>query len=189
MDAIEVKDQLQMIDRIIATADRTVRFRGVIFIVWGLLGAGLNLLNQSFVNGSLSPNPWAFLGIAGWLGAVVYTIFYVRGAKTAGCLNVTEMQFLRILYIALGCAMVVNIGAYNLFTGWAQGAIWSLASAIPLMFVGLQGPRVALYGGLILLGSIVAANFAGHSAGYMLALGDIVGYAGLGVALELKHRG
>lgn len=189
MDVVEVQDQLRMIDRIIAQADRTVRFRGIIFIVWGLAGAIMNLLVQSFVSGRLSPTPWGLLGLAVWVGAVVFTIFYARGAKSAGCMNVMEMQFLRILYIALACAMVVNLGAFHIFTGWAQGAIWSLATAIPLMFVGLQGPRVALYGGLILLGSVVAANFAGAHAGYWLALGDIVGYAGLGVALELNHRG
>ncbi|MDQ2871601.1 MAG: hypothetical protein M3R35_00560, partial [Candidatus Eremiobacteraeota bacterium] len=68
-------------------------------------------------------------------------------------------------------------------------AIWSVVVAVPLLFVGLQGHRVTLTGGIVLLASVVAANFV-HAGltGYVLAAGMFVGLTGSGVALALMRR-
>ena len=66
-------------------------------------------------------------------------------------------------------------------------AVWSLGATIMMLFAGFDGDRRALAGGLILLASVLVANYAfPHAAGYVLAAGFILGYAIPGM-LFLAH--
>jgi hypothetical protein len=82
----------------------------------------------------------------------------------------------------------MNVGAFYIFSGWASAAIWSFAEAIVLLFIGLHGNRRAQICGVLLVVSVVIANFSpATTIGYVLAAGMFAGYAGFGIA-ELFAR-
>ncbi|MBV8374679.1 MAG: hypothetical protein JO302_04145, partial [Candidatus Eremiobacteraeota bacterium] len=94
-----------------------------------------------------------------------------------------EGEFFNVLWLTIGLAFIANVAAFNLFSGWAQAAIWTFAESIVLLYIGLHGNRRALICGVVMVASMVAANFVSAGiAGYVLAAGMIVGYAGFGIA-------
>jgi hypothetical protein len=94
-----------------------------------------------------------------------------------------EREFFNVLWLTLALAFVANVGAFNLFAGWGGAAIWTFTEAIVLFFIGMHGNRRAQVAGVLVVVSLVAANFVSTSiAGYVLAAGMLVGYAGFGVA-------
>ncbi|HEY8297542.1 MAG TPA: hypothetical protein VIG32_05925 [Candidatus Baltobacteraceae bacterium] len=188
MEPTEVRDHLEMVDRILAQANRAIQTRGTLFILWGVVAAILNLTAQMAVNAGAWQLWQTVLDGGLYLAAIVISIAYVRRYQKSGRLNVTELQFIRILWISLAAAFVAEVGAPNIFTHWAMSAIWSICIAIPLLFIGAQGQRYALAGGVVLLASVIVANYTPHTTGIVLAIGDIVGYAGAGVAFELQRR-
>ncbi len=120
--------------------------------------------------------------------AITTTIVYASRARRCGRLSIIQAQYLRVLYISL-CAAGVAVFSGNIFNGWADGAIWSIAYAIPLTFIGVQGNRFALGGGVVLFASIIVANFFPHAIGIILALGMLIGYVGAGIATEAGRTG
>jgi hypothetical protein len=94
-----------------------------------------------------------------------------------------QREFFNMLWLTMGLAFIVNVGAFNIFRGWASAGIWSFAEAIVLFFIGIHGNRRALVAGIVVVVSLVVANFVGPAtAGYVLAAGMVVGYAGFGIA-------
>jgi hypothetical protein len=64
------------------------------------------------------------------------------------------------------------------FAGWGGAAVWSMGAAIMMLMVGFSGDRRGIAGGLILLASVLLANYAfSHIVGYVLAAGFLLGYA------------
>ena len=187
MDASEANEHLEMVDRILSHAVGTPRPSGALFILWGVFGAILTVLLQLVTDGRIAPS-WIWLAGAVGVGAIAYTIFWVRRGRGLGRLSVIDAAFVRVLYVALIAAAVGSDGAFNIFTGWGAAAIWSVCLAIPLLFVGWLGNRSATIGGAILLASVVVANFTPHAVGYVLAAGWILGYAGAGLAFELQRE-
>jgi hypothetical protein len=99
-----------------------------------------------------------------------------------------QREFLNVLYLTIGLAAIANIGAYNIFAGWGPAGLWSFAESVVLLYIGLHGNRRALIAGLLVVASLIFANFAGNqSAGYVLGIGMVLGYAGFGVAELLAH--
>ncbi len=186
MNTLEANEHLEMVDRILSHAVGTPRPSGALFIVWGVAGAIGTVLIQLVNAGRIAPS-WMWLAGAVAVAAIAYTIFWVRRCRGRGRLSVVDAAFVRVLYVALLAAFVGSDGAFNIFTGWGAGAIWSVCLAIPLLFVGWLGNRSATIGGAILLASVVVANFTPHAVGYVLAAGWILGYAGAGLAFELQR--
>jgi hypothetical protein len=57
-----------------------------------------------------------------------------------------------------------------------------------LFFIGLHGNRRAQLAGIAVIVSLIAANFTDPAiAGYILAAGMVVGYAGFGLAEMLAR--
>ncbi|HZY97594.1 MAG TPA: hypothetical protein VFE35_10905, partial [Candidatus Cybelea sp.] len=91
-------------------------------------------------------------------------------------------------WLTLGLAFVVDAAVFRIFAGIASAAIWSVAEAIVLLYIGMHGNRRAQVAGVLVVVSLIAANFASPSvAGYILGAGMLVGYAGFGVS-ELLAR-
>ena len=94
-----------------------------------------------------------------------------------------QREFFNVLWLTLGLAFVVNIGAYQIFTGLASAAIWSFAETIVLLYIGMHGNRRAVVCGVLVLASMIVANFVmPQNAAYVLAGGMIAGYSGFGLA-------
>jgi MFS family permease len=85
---------------------------------------------------------------------------------------------------------VVDIAVYRIFAGVASAAIWSVAQAIVLLYIGMHGNRRAQVAGIFVVVSLIAANFAPPGIdGYILAAGMLGGYAGFGVSELLVRDG
>jgi hypothetical protein len=96
--------------------------------------------------------------------------------------SLVQREFFNVLWLTMGLAFIVNVGAFNLFRGWAAAAIWSFAEAIVLLFIGMHGNRRAQIAGVVVVVSLVVANFIGPAtAGYVLAAGMVAGYTGFGI--------
>ncbi|MDQ6823795.1 MAG: hypothetical protein M3Z07_04810 [Candidatus Eremiobacteraeota bacterium] len=187
MDNADAREHLEMVDRILSRADSSVQPRGTIFIIWGVAAAILNLSIQGYFSYGFTAPYWWILPAGAYVLAIAATIYYSVYCDREGRMSVTERQFLRILFITLATAFVGGVLASNIFTQWAQSAIWSLCIATPLLFIGVQGQRYALAGGVVLLASVVVANYTPHTVGLTLAVGDLIGYAGAGLAFELQR--
>jgi len=184
MNAPEAREQLDVVDRVLAHAERSIHPSGTLFVLWGIVAAVVDLTFQAIDWYSTRFVWWWFVpAIVLYGAAIATTMLYASRARRCGRLSVIEAQYLRVLYISL-CAAGVAVFCGSIFNGWADGAIWSIAYAIPLTFIGTQGNRIALAGGIVVFASIVVANFVPHAAGVVLALGILIGYVGAGIAFE-----
>ena len=123
------------------------------------------------------------------LAGAIFSI--ARGRLTRPALqrsSIVQREFFNVLWLTLGLAFIVNVAAFNIFTGIAGAAIWSVAEAIVLLYIGMHGNRRAQIAGVLVVVSLIAANFlAANVASYVLAAGMLVGYTGFGLAELLAH--
>jgi len=187
MNAPEAREQLDVVDRVLAHAERSIRPSGMLFVLWGIVAAVVDLTFQAISWYSTRFVWWWFApAVILYAAAILTTIVYANRAKRCGRLSVIEAQYLRVLYISL-CAAGVAVFCASIFNGWADGAIWSMAFGISLVFIGIQGNRIALAGGIVLFASIIVANFVPHAVGVVLAIGMLIGYVGAGIAFEASR--
>lgn len=187
MNASEAREHLEIIEKIVAASSQKLEAGGEFFIAWGLVSGTLSLIMQLVLSGRL-PGSALWMAAALVAAGVAYTIVRQRHYRVCGeRMSLLQREFLNVLWIALALAAVVNVIGQNLFPAWGQSAIWSVMSSVVLFYIGLHGNRRALAGGIVLVVSIAAANFAPQYTGFILAAGMYVGYAGFGIA-ELTAR-
>jgi hypothetical protein len=183
LDPAQARDHIEMVDRILEQTQQRLCGGAEFFIVWGLYSAIVTSLWQLVRNGIVAPAVlWAQLALL--LAAIAFTVLRGRwyGAR-APRRSLVQREFFNVLWLTLGLAFVANVAAFNVFSGWAQAAIWSFAEAIVLFFIGLHGNPRALLGGIAVVVSLIAANFVGHDVtGFVLAAGMLAGYCGFGIA-------
>ncbi len=189
MDSSDAREHLEMVERIVAASSRKLDVSGELFLVWGLASGTLDLIVQLVSDGRV-PGAAVWAGPLIVIAAVIYTAIRVRQyrAMPAGRMTLLEREFLNVLWIALSMAFAVNVIGGNMFSQWAQSAIWSVAAAIVLFYIAVHGNRRALVGAIVLLLSIALANFSLPIAGYVLAGGMYLGYAGFGLADMLARE-
>lgn len=181
MDASEAREHLEMVERIISASSRKLECGGEYFIVWGLAAAIIDIVLYLIFSGRLPlAAMWALLPID--IAAVVFSIVRGRYYRRRGSLSFLQREFFNVLWLAFAMAFVVDVIGVQLFTGWAQAAIWSIASALVLFYIAVHGNRRAMAGAILILCSIAVANFEPQIAGLALAAGMLFGYAGFGVA-------
>ena len=187
-DATQARDHLEMVDRILAESHQRLAAGGEFFVVGGLFSGGITIL-MSLIARGIAPPAVGWLEAAALAACIVFSI--VRGRQLhekAARESLVQREFFNVLWLTLGLAAVVDAAAYRIFTGLASAAIWSVAEAIVLLYIGMHGNRRALIAGVIVVVSLVAANFiAAPGAAYALAGGMIAGYAGFGLS-ELLSR-
>ena len=181
LDSREAREQLEMVQRILAESSQRLYHGAEYFIVWGFYGAAATVSWQLIHNGVL-PLTAAWGQAVLLLAAIVFSIVRGRTKRVEERRrSVVQREFFNMLWLTMSLAFVVNVGAYNLFSGWASGAIWAFAEAIVLLFIGLHGNRRAQVCGVLVVVSIVIANFTPPTAiGYVLGAGMLAGYAGFG---------
>jgi hypothetical protein len=181
MHASDARDHIEMVDRILARSERSLHVGGEFFLAWGLFSAAVTLVTQLIVDHRLPSGAFIVLPV---LLAAAIAFSAVRGSqlgKRKDGLSLIQREFFSVLWIALGLAAFTDVAAYRIFPTWASSAIWTVAAAIVLFFIAAHGNRKALACGVIMLGSLVAANFIPAYTGYALAAGMLFGYAGFGV--------
>ncbi len=186
--AAEARDHIAMVDRILAESHQRLCAGGEYFVVWGIGSAAITVLFALVGREIVSQEAlWALPLILG--ACVAFSI--LRGRAIRGDLarsSLVQREFFNVLWLTLGLAFVVDAAAYRIFPGIASAAIWSVAEAIVLLYIGMHGNRRAQVAGVAVVVSLVAANFAPAGvAGFVLAAGMLVGYAGFGLS-ELLAR-
>lgn len=184
----EARDHLEMVQRILSETQQRLCSGGEFFVVWGLASAfatvifhlvGIRALPLAAV--------WWAPGIL--VAAGLFSIVRSRRARAnLSRRSLVEREFFNVLWLTLGLAFIVDVAAYNIFTGIASAAIWSVSEAIVLLYIGMHGNRRAQVAGMVVVASIVVANFIGHSlAAYVLAAGMLAGYGGFGLTEMLAR--
>jgi hypothetical protein len=188
MGASEARDHIEMIERILAESQQRLCSGGEYFVVWGIVGAFLTIIGSLVHQGAVPATAlWSVPVVI--LAGVIFSI--MRGRLTRPELqrsSIVQREFFNVLWLTLGLAFIVNVAAFNIFTGIAAAAIWSVAEAIVLLYIGMHGNRRAQIAGVLVVVSLIAANFsAANVAAYVLAAGMLVGYTGFGLAELLAH--
>jgi hypothetical protein len=187
IDAAQAREHIEMVDRILAESHQRLCTGGEYFIVWSVVSAYITILASLVDRGQLSAaGLWSVPAVL--LAAAIFSI--VRGRATRSVLkrsSLVQREFFNVLWLTLGMAFVVDVAAFNIFRGLAGAAIWSVAEAIVLLYIGMHGNRRAQIAGILVVVSLIAANFSSGIAAYVLAAGMLAGYAGFG-ASELLAR-
>ncbi len=188
LTAPQARDHIEMVDRILAESQPRLCSGGEFFVVWGVISAYITVLSELVVRASL-PKPVLWTIPVVLVAGAIFSI--VRGAQTRRRIartSLVQREFFNVLWLTLGLAFVVNIAAFRIFPGLASAAIWSVAEAIVLLFIGMHGNRRAQLAGVLVVVSLVAANFiSSNLAAYVLAAGMLAGYGGFGLS-ELAAR-
>lgn len=188
LDAAQARDHLDLVERILSESHPRLCAGGEYFLVWGVASAFVTVLFALAGRGAL-PQAALWAAPAVLLAAVVFSI--LRGKFTQRELrraSLVQREFFNVLWLTIGLAFVATVAANHIFVGLASAAIWSVAEAIVLLYIGMHGNRRAQVAGIVMVASLIAANFAPPNvAGFVLGAGMLVGYAGFGV-VELLAR-
>ncbi len=188
IDAARARDHIEMVERILAEAQPRLCSGGEYFVVWGIASAYVTV---SFHLAAIGALPAGLLWSAPLVLAAAVLFSIVRGWTTRPAVartSLVQREYFNVLWLTVGLAFITNIAVYRIFTGLASAAIWSIAQAIVLLFIGMHGNRRAQIAGVLVVVSLIAANFAAPGmAAYILAAGMLAGYTGFGVA-ELLAR-
>jgi hypothetical protein len=188
IDASAARDHIEMVDRILAESHQRLCAGGEFFVVWGIAGAYITLAYQ-LVSVGVMPSEALWSVPAAIAVAIVFSV--VRGRQTRLALartSLVQREFFNVLWLTVGLAAVVDVAGFRIFTGLALAAIWSVAEAIVLLYIGMHGNRRAQIAGVVVIVSLIVANFVNSAlAGYVLGAGMLLGYAGFGVS-ELLTR-
>lgn len=183
LDAASARDHIEMVDRILAESQPRLCAGGDFFVVWGVAGAFITVLFRLVDIGTFDPRVLWSVPIV-LAASVVYSVLRARSLRqTIARTSLVQREFFNVLWLTLGLAFIANVAAFRIFHGIANAAIWSIAEAIVLLYIGMHGNRRAQIAGLLVVVSLVAANFiAPDRAAYVLAAGMLVGYAGFGLS-------
>jgi len=189
MDDAQAREHIEMVQRILAQTSQRLCAGGEFFVVWGLYSGFVTSINQVINDGLISP-VWIWAVVPALAACVLFSILRGRAtALDAGRKTLLQREFLNVLWLTIGLAFIANLGAFNLFRGWGNAAIWSFGEAIVLFYIGLHGNRRAMLGGIAVIVSMVVANFSAQTiAGYILAAGMVAGYTGFGIAEMLSRE-
>ncbi len=120
------------------------------------------------------------------LASLIYMATWMAlGYRNAERISLAAVRSGRVMGAVWGSVFVAALCQPHVFTGWSASAIWSLGGAISLLVSGFFGDRRALCGGLILLASMLVANYVPSITGYALAAGFFAGYVGSGILYVL----
>jgi hypothetical protein len=188
IDNTQAREQVEMIERILAASSQRLYAGGEYFLVWGLYSALVAVVWQLIYNDLASY--WALIvpGVA-LVASVVFSTLRARNISAcSGRRSLLQREFLNVLYLTLGLAFVANFACFHLFSGWGQIAIWSFAEAVVVFYIGMHGNRRAQIAGILIIVSMAVANFVEPTiAGYVLAAGMVFGYAGFGLSEMLAR--
>jgi hypothetical protein len=183
IDAAQARDHIEMVDRILAESHPRLCAGGEFFVLWGLASAYITVLFHLVDIGMLAVRALWSVPIV-LAACALYSVLRGRALRQMiARTSLLQREFFNVLWLTLGLAFIANVAAFRIFSGVAAAAIWSVAEAIVLLYIGMHGNRRAQFAGVLVVVSLVAANFvAPDRTAYVLAAGMLVGYAGFGVS-------
>jgi MFS family permease len=181
--ASQARDHIEMVDRILAESHPRLCSGGEYFVVWGVISAFVTIVAKLVDQGAVPAAGLWSIPVVLVAGAIFSIVRARLNQRVLTRSSLVQREFFNVLWLTLGLAFVVNIAVYRIFTGLAAAAIWSVAEAIVLLYIGMHGNRRAQVAGVLVVVSLIAANFSpANVAGYVLAAGMLVGYGGFGVS-------
>jgi hypothetical protein len=191
MDAREAREHLEIVDRILDHAEnRPVRLMPGVVIVWGVAAALIDVGQQLYLS-RIFGGAGLWLADAALAIGIVYSIAVSIALFRGDCyerLPHSEKVLGRTMGAVWFTVLVAAFAQPHVFAGWGGGAVWSMGAAIMMLTAGFSGDRRGLAGGLILLASVLAANYLlPHTPGYALAAGFLLGYAVPGVLFAVQE--
>lgn len=189
MDAREAQEHLQMVDRILTRAGgEPIRYMPGLIVAWGFAAAGIDIGDQLMMSGAFRAGEWlAWIAFVAGVGYSIAVSIALARHQRFERMSVIESRMGRIMGAVWFTVVVAAFAQPHVFAGWGGAAVWSMGAAIMMLMSGFSGDRRGLAGGLILLGSVLAANYLWpHGAGYVLAGGFILGYATPGVLFAIQ---
>lgn len=185
MDAREARDHLEMVDRILVNAEeRPVKMIPGLLVIWGLAAAIIDAGQQLYaqhIGGNAGALAADFALLTGMLCSIGVSVSMWRNHRYER-ISIVEQRMARTMGAVWFTVIVSAFAQPVVFAGWGGAAVWSMGAAIMMLMAGFNGDRRGVVGGLILLASVLIANYAmPHTPGYALAAGFILGYAVPGV--------
>lgn len=181
MNPTEAREHLEMVDRILSRADDTpVRPIPGLIVAWGFAAAAIDAGQQLYFSHT-AVRAGAWIADGALLAGILYTVAVMLSLRRNACymrVSNTEKQMGRAMGAVWFTVLVAAFAQPHVFGGWGGAAVWSMGAAMMMLMVGFNGDRRGLTGGLVLLASVLLANYAlPQLAGYVLAAGFIAGYA------------
>jgi hypothetical protein len=169
-----------MVDRILTHAeDEPVRPIPGLVIAWGIAAAAMDAGQQLFYSHIAAWGAW--LAEAGLVGGILYSIAVSISMWRNNCyqrVSNVEVRMGRVMGAVWFTVLVAAFAQPHVFGGWGGAAVWSMGGAIMMLIVGFAGDRRGVTGGLVLLASVLAANYlVPQTPGFALAAGFLLGYA------------
>lgn len=189
IDAAQAREHIEMVDRILAEIQQPrLCSGGEYFVVWGLASAAITLTTSQVSQGRVPASALWLVPLI-LLLSVLFSMLRRRfTARELARSSIVQREFFNVLWVTLGLAFIVDVAVFRIFPGIAGAAIWSVAEAIVLLYIGMHGNRRAQLTGVLVIVSLVAANFVSTNlTAYVLAAGMVVGYGGFGLS-ELLAR-
>ncbi len=181
MNASEAREHLEMVDRILTQADeQPVRLTPGLIVVWGFAAAAIDAGQQLYFS-HLGGHAGVWLADAALLIGIIYSVLVCVSIARNRCferVSLNEIRMARVMGAVWFTVVVAAFAQPHVFAGWGGAAVWSMGAAIMMLVIGFSGDRRGLAGGLVLLVSVLAANYLlPQMPGYVLAAGFILGYA------------
>lgn len=188
MDAREAREHLEMVDRILANAEEP---RGEFWRPYPrllvLIGIGAALIDageQIGLKGGSSA--MSIAGVVLIVGCWIYLAWAtIQARRNAVRMSLSQVRMGSAIQSVWLAVIVAAFAQPHLFNGWSSAGIWSLGAAIQMFIIGFGGDRRATFAGLVLLASMIVANYMPGAEGYTLAGGFIFGYVVPGVLYML----
>jgi hypothetical protein len=188
MDAAGARDHIEMIDRILAESHQRLCAGGEYFVAWGIASAYATVVSELIIRGTVPVATLWSIPTVLVLAAVFSAMRARANRQVVRRSSLVQREFFNVIWITISLAFIANAAVHRIFSGMASAAVWSVAEATVLLYIGLHGNRRAQIGGVLIVVSMVVANFMAQSvAGYVLGAGMLLGYAGFGV-VELLAR-
>lgn len=189
MNAHEARDHLEMVDRILTRAEgEPIRYIPGLIVAWGFAAAAMDVGNQLRMEGLIAASQWltVLAFVAGTVYSIAVCVSLARGNRFER-MSVIERRLGRVMGAVWFTVAVAAFAQPYVFAGWGGAAVWSMGAAIMMLMSGFCGDRRGLIGGILLLASLLAANYIWpHQVGYVLAAGFIAGYAVPGMLFALQ---
>ena len=189
MDAARAKQDLEMVDRIISTADRSLHNNWVMYVSWGTFGL-LVLLEKHLIASGWKQAADVPYAIAPMVIAMVLSIREGMRARAQGRWTLMDRQSSIVLGLTIGILFAVtSIAAITQTVDDRATSLFFIAGlGTAFLILGCQASRTMLIGGSILVFSAIAACFSPEDFFAILAAGMFGGSVIPGALLGIRQQ-
>jgi hypothetical protein len=189
MDTARAKQDLEMIDRIITTADRSLHDNWVMYVAWGTFGF-LVLLEKHLIASGWKHSADVPYSMVPMVLALVLSIREGKRIRTRGRWTVMDRQASIVLGITIAVLFAISaVAAITRAVDDRAGSLFFNAGlGTAFLILGCQASRTLLAGGSILVASAIAACFSAEYFFAILAAGMFGGSVVPGTLLGVRQQ-